>query len=343
MRNAFKFILTVLFLCSITSFAQVTVYSHKNIADPCWIDPCIRLVNSSPDEINLINYTIDFYFYNTRYPLSYYNNGWSPQIWYYSGGNSASISIHSYDPPYEVGDKKANFRVRISFSGNEKIGAGEWEELEVAVVAVHPYYGYWYNQDQTNDWSYMPGQDWQINQNIVVKDLNGNIIFGNEPGNSVQKPDPIPMNWLGLIDNTTFQEIDDADLFKDGDAYKNSDDNKSYVRYKNEWQEIAGGGTTDIYDGFTMNPGNLGIDLNVGDIFNANGVGGNYADFNGKCEADYFIIDQDDPVVPTSSTDDVGANYGTFTIGQLGGQWYLFVKVEHDPNPVWKRILIPDW
>ncbi len=343
MKNAFRIIITFLLLCSFTGLAQVTIYSHKNVADPCWIDPCIQIVNSSPDQINLKNYTIDYYFYNTRYPLSYYKNAWSPKLWYYSGGNTAYISIHTYDPPYELGDKKANFRVRISFSGDEILNAGENEELEVAVVSRT-----WNNQDQTNDWSYISGQNWLENENIVVKDLNGNIVFGNEPGNTVQKPNPVSVNWLGLIDNLTFQDIQDAGLFDDGDAYKNSDDNKSYVRYKGDWQVLSATGDEGYRNGWTMNTNNCNINMNQSSIINVKEV--DAYEFSSSVIIANSEIGVENPPPEYEPSDPeknaTGARKGSFLyypedpLNENDCDWYLYIRVN---DAGWRRVKLTKW
>ncbi len=342
MRHTSKYCLVVvlILLNAFWAFAQFSIYSHDNVSsDKCWIQPCIRIQNISSNSLHLKDYIIEYYFYVPDHVANQY----TADIWYFSNGNSRVYTSFEDYPPFTNGDKKANIKCVITFSSsnyNILEGNGNYDELELGMRYV---YDWGYEQEQTDDWSYVAGQDWQVNENIVVKDLNGNIVYGKEPGNNVQKPDPVPMKWLGLIDNATFEEIQNAGLFEDGDAYKNGDDNKSYVRYKGEWQEIGGGDVGDLLNGFTMNPGNTGIRLNEGDIFQALGVGGLYADFKQNCEANYFCTDYINTAIPDSPTANVGFNEGTFLVGQLEGEWYLFVKVQHDPTPLWKRILIPDW
>ncbi len=321
MRNTLKLIITLLLLCAYAGFAQVTIHSHNNYYHQCYVQPCINIINDGTSSINLKDYTIDYYFYdenNTASQFNYY-------VWDFTGNGNVSIEFSDYTPPFVTGDKKADIKCRISFGSNTTLSPGDGEILKIGLVK------YWVDQNQEDDWSFVSGSDYKLSENIVVRDLSGNIVFGNEPGNSVQKPDPIPMNWLGYIDNPTFQDIDDAGLFEDGDGYRNSDDDKSYVRYKGVWQEISGtGGTGDYINGFTMNDNTSHIDM----------TGANIVDVNRAETIDLttsFLRLIPHPTEKPNSEFDTKGLAGDISFYKDGGEWYLYIKVDSDPHE-WKRV-----
>lgn len=330
MRHTIKCFLPFIFvlLYAVTALAQFSIYSHNNVStDDCWVQPCIRIQNISSNWLHLKDYTIEYYFYDPDHSANQY----TCDVWYFSNGSSRAYTSFEDYPPFTNGDKKANIKCVITFSTsnyNILYGNGNYDELELGIRYA---YSWNYVQNQSDDWSYVAGQSWQTSENIVVKDDNGNIVFGNEPGSNVQKPDPVPMNWLGLIDDVTFQEIQDADLFDDGDAYKNSDNNKSYVRYKDEWQEIAGGSGSEEYkNGFTMNSDDCDIDMTGSDLLDVNTLE------TIDIETSFLRMLPWPSEKPAGEFDQKGRE-GDICFYEDNGEWYLYIKVDGDPHE-WKRV-----
>lgn len=332
MKNTHKLFIPLILFLAVSAFSQITIYSHKNVGQEWWIDPCVRIVNSGTARINLRDYTVHYYFYNTRYPAYRF----SFDDWYFSGLSSVSGTNIAYDPPFTDGPKKANIECKISFSGAATyLDEGDYAELEFGIHDPG-----WYSQDQDNDWSYMPGQDWELNTNIVVKDQNGNIIFGNEPGEIGIQKDPVPVNWIGEWSSDSIQLLEGAGLVDEGDAYKNTTDGISYVYYKGNWQEIGGSGGSDAYkNGWTMNNEWCDIDMNGAAIGNANYL---RADFiKGDALVIVDPIPEQKPAIPNPVVSN-GAFEGTVTYYEDGGEWYIYVKVDGDP-PTWRRVKLDSW
>lgn len=341
-----KYSILIILFFSFTSFSQITLYSHDHSTLSYMISPEIKITNTSSSSVNLKQYTIEYYWYNTKYPADEYHEF----VYHFTGPNhNILLTIEKFIPPYTAEPLKANMLCRISFLVDRWLDPGVEDILAIGIYSHD--YGY---QDQDNDWSFIPGSQYQFANNIVVRNHNGIVIFGKVPGPSSIKPKADDVHWLGAIDNSTFDSIQNAGLFNNGDAYRN-DDGNAYVLYQGTWELLnANSGTDEYKNGWTMNSGLAHIQMNGSNLLDAYIVESDLVEV-GDIRADYvceaqtisiekeLILHEPDPAKkPVYPTDNMNAKKGTIAYYQDGGDWYLYIKVSLNPH-TWRRVKLSDW
>ena len=224
------FILGLMIVSSAATAAPTVFFKTDLGQDNTWIRPNVKVVNNDAAPMSMSAYTLEYYFYEPELSLS----SLFASTWYYSLGDASRVqaSFEVMDTPFVTGDLKANLVCRISFTQGT-ILAGDAMELGMGINAVTN--GIWYVFDPSDDWSYVATSTYLEATNIVLRDAEGNIVFGEEPGNDVTpRPETIAVYWLGAHTRAEMNEID----LRAGDAYQDTDDGKAYVYYQDAWMPM---------------------------------------------------------------------------------------------------------
>lgn len=157
-------------------------------ADSYWIYPFIKIENSGPETINLANYTIEYYFYCSEItPEDNVNELLNSQIWYFGlnhGDNMDgifSVDFVNLGKVYENGKKKANVKAVYHFN-SVNVPAGEYALAECGIHRTN-----WGTFNKNNDWSYENTTTMTETQLMVIRDQNGEVIWGLDPTKPLDK------------------------------------------------------------------------------------------------------------------------------------------------------------
>ncbi len=277
----------LMFLCficmvgiSTAAHAQLSIQSTANLSDDqIWIRPAVKIINETAQSIDLSNYTVEYYFYDSQATL----NSLSSSVWYYSLGQSGNVSV-SYEviePAVVSSSKKANFAIKMRLSKGT-LNSGNAAELKLGINSVLN--GEWHAFDQTDDWSFVASAGYMANENIVVKNAAGEVIFGEVPkDDTVPRPYGVSVYWLGIH---TSQEMDEISL-SEGDAFRNSEDGIAYVYYQDNWQILD----DNSMSGGTMPDSNSHISMSGSNITEVGTLQSNSVTVSSTVIADRFIGD----------------------------------------------------
>ena len=270
------------FMCVAT--AALADPSIQSMADPnadnAWIRPNLKVINNDASPMFMPSYTVEYYFYETNLNLSTL----AASIWWYDLGefSDVHVSFEPYEPPFDSEAKKANVVAVISFTQGW-LAAGAEVVVSVGINAIGGG-GAWHYFNPLDDWSYLPSTSHIENESIVLRDGNGEVVFGEEPGGgSTPRPNAAAVYWLGAHST---DEIDDITI-NEGDAYRNTDDGKAYVFFQDAWMLLD----DNAFSGGEMMDSNSHINMNGSNLTNAGTVTCSSVSAAGNIRANSFTGD----------------------------------------------------
>lgn len=217
---------------AMTASAQVAVKQMSGHAetDVISLRPYVEIINEGNEPVELSELVIDYYVFEEK--LSSADLTWE----YYDGnsaGNVYTLSFFDLDDVYEVDGKKANIKCEISFTTPHSLNAGESLKMQYGIFKS----GWNYTFSQSDDWSYSPSATYSYNEKIVVKNYSsGEVLYGTDIENgATPRPYSVSVNWLGKHDPQDFADV----IIKEGDAFLNTIDHKSYVYYNGTWTVLT--------------------------------------------------------------------------------------------------------
>jgi hypothetical protein len=106
----------------------------------------------------------------------------------------------------------------------------------------------WHTFNQDDDWSYQESSTYIEAETVVMRDSNGDIVWGTAPEAGNPRPTAIPVYWLGARMPEEMEEI----TILEGDAYRSLADGRAYVYYEGAWmlmdEYLPTGGDVSVVD-----------------------------------------------------------------------------------------------
>lgn len=188
------------------------------------VRPYITLINEGAEIIDLSPLVVEYYINDetaTAQDLTW-------ELYHCALGSVYEINFYDLEEVEEQKGRKANIKCEISFTSPITLQSGATLEMRHGIFPTS-----WpHIFKESDDWSYVQNQNYTYNENIIVRNsLTGDILYGNSFKTVNPRPYAVTVNWLGEHTLNEFDEI----TMREGDAFLNSEDGKSYVFYQEEW------------------------------------------------------------------------------------------------------------
>lgn len=242
---------TLLLLClAMTSFGSIAVKHMTGHAttEVVSVRPYIQLINEGTSPIDLSVHTIEYYIFDESVSAS--DLTW--ELYHCALGNVYTMNFYDLDKVYEKDGRKANIKCEITFISPVSLNAGATLEMRHGIFPA----SWQHTFSQGDDWSYVPSLHYIYNDNIVVRNYQTDeVVYGNPLEAMNPRPYAVAVTWLGEHEFADFDSV----AVREGDAFLNSGDRKSYVFYQDTWtllsdvQNLSAYATKQYVDNATAN------------------------------------------------------------------------------------------